>query len=173
MAASARPGRRPGGACGATRCFLVSALLALAWLAWGRDGAASGSLDFAVSDRAHAAVRPHLQKADLAGFVAAHARHDPVGALRREEKSRGGTRRHGAGFKSGGATTSPFPKAWGEDVVSSDADPNPTTVLAPANPEPPSPPPAPMSAHRNAAPGSHFWRPPLPKGAEEETRGEW
>jgi len=70
-------------------------------------------------------------------------------------------------------TTSPFPKAWGEDVVSSDADPNPTTVLAPANPEPPSPPPAPMSAHRNAAPGSHFWRPPLPKGAEEETRGEW
>jgi hypothetical protein len=34
----------------------VSALLALAWLAWGRDGAASGSLDFAVSDRAHAAA---------------------------------------------------------------------------------------------------------------------
>ena len=32
MAASARPGRRPGGACGATRCFLVSSLLALAWL---------------------------------------------------------------------------------------------------------------------------------------------
>jgi hypothetical protein len=119
----------------------VSALLALAWLAWGRDGAASGSLDFAVSDRAHAAVRPHLQKADLAGFVAAHARHDPVGALRHEEKSRGGTRRHGAGFGSGEETTSPFPKAWGEDVVSSDADPNPTTVLAPANPEPPSPPP--------------------------------
>ena len=149
----------------------MSSLLALAWLAWGRDGAASGGLDFAVSDRVHDAVRPHLQKADLAGFVAAHARHDPVGALRREEKSRGGTRRHGAGFGSGSATTSPFPKAWGEDVVSTDADPRPAEVLAPANPEPPSPPPTPMSAHMNAAPGrSRFWRPPLPKGADAETK---
>ena len=78
MAASARPARRLGGACGANRCLLVSALLALAWLAR-KHGATSGGLNLVVPDRAHAAVIPHIQRADLAGFVTAHARHDPRG----------------------------------------------------------------------------------------------
>jgi len=175
MAASARPARRPGGACGAKRCLLVSALLTLAWLAWGREGATRGGLDLAVSDRVHAAVRPHVQRADLAGFVAAHARHDPVRALERRTnlRTRGGTRRHGAGFGSEGESSSDdarlgaFPEAWEEGVgdVGGDDDPLPGLgMLAPANPEPPSPPPRPPSAHRDAAPGSHLWRPPLPAG---------
>ena len=173
MAASARPTRRPGGVCGANRCLLMSALLALAWFAWGRDGATSGGLDGVVSDRVHAAVLPHIQRADLAGFVTAHARHDPVGALERAEHLEpGGTRRHGAGFGSerGEGT---FPEAWGDDVVddvyvASDPDPTWADTLAPAIPEPPSPPPKPMSAHRTAAPGSRFWRPPLPPSEDPD-----
>ena len=171
MAASARPARRLGGACGANRCLLVSALLALAWLAR-KHGATSGGLNLVVPDRAHAAVIPHIQRADLAGFVTAHARHDPAGALERVNRpdSEGRTRRRGVGFGSERGVGA-FPEARGDvvvddsfdvDAVASDPDPVWADTLDPAIPEPPSPPPKPTSAHRNAAPGSGFWRPPLP-----------
>ena len=110
MVATARTHRfgRNAGWCGANRCALFSVLFTLAWLAWGPDenGRASAKAlrNFSVPVQLQALVRPHVQKADLAGFLDAHARHDPARALQKNAFLR--SRKHGGGFQATGSAGS-------------------------------------------------------------------
>lgn len=129
------------------------------------------AFDFTVPSRVHGLVRPHVQKADLTGFVEAHGKHDPVTGLTRLTRS---TRRHGVGYGKEEGTGkqsgkgSEFPEHWEDDdrastksntsgdysLVGPEDDIHPDDVINyPAHPEPPSPPPAPISKHMQTAPG--------------------
>ena len=178
-----RPTRAGGGSCGATRCVLfLGFFLVFLFVKW-RDEKAGGrgEFDFSVPKSMDAKVRPHLQKANLVGFLNAHAKHDPIVAAKRLA-----TRRHGVGYgvlkREGGVLdegrndgtrkrNGAFPNAWDEtadksstgtdySLVSTEVSPHPYDLVnVPGNPEPPAAPPGPfLNHHTRFAPGAELFQ---------------